>query len=227
MKKNIPVNIDDLGLTPRETKFVCEYITNGYKAEEAAKTVGLLAKDAGSVASRLHCARLLQEDRIKAAIQRTKTSFVEPYKDVHYARIQEQLEIRAFYDVSDYFYPDGTVRPLDEIPIRKRCAIDEIKERWSMGKNGANERTVEYVMADRDKARTELRSLHETKEEEKKTDSTQIRDSILDFFKQGMVAGAKIKGMIDNPTVEKAPTQNASILAKKIKEGDYVLQEKK
>lgn len=224
MKKRLPVNIDDLGLTPREIKFVCEYITNGYNAEEAAKTSGLLSRDAGSVASRLHCAQLLQNDKIKEAITRTRASFVEPYRDVHYAKIQEVLEVRAFYDTLTFFNPDGTARPLDQIPVKQRYAIDGVDEKWSMGKNGVNERTVTYTLANRDKARAELRALHEAKEEKKDTSAESVRGEILDMldaYGKGLVAGTK-KAIAEKPIdAEPVPTTPASVIAKKIRDGEY------
>lgn len=225
MKKRLPVNIDDLNLTPREIKFVCEYITNGYKAEDAAKAAGLLSQDAGTVASRLHCAALLNNEKIKEAISRTKTSFVEPYRDVHYAKIQEVLEIRAFYDPFDFYYPDGTIRPLDEISPKLRYAIDGIGDVTTMGKNGDNVRTVTYKLADKDKARKELRELHEIKEEKKDTGSADERSklfSLVAALAKGMLSGAKVQTIEeDTKRVNEVPPVSASQIIEKIKGGDY------
>lgn len=225
MKKTLPVDISDLGLTPREIKFVCEYITNGYNAELAAKNSGLLEKDAGPAASRIYCAKLLQSNKIKAAITRSQGSFVEPYRDIHYQKIQEQLEVRAFYDIADYRNADGSFKPLDQIPAKLRYAIDDMKERWYMGKNG-NELAIEYTMADRDKARAELRALHEKKEEVKDASSTKTRDEIIGMltaFKLGQTS----RKQIEEQEVEMVKPISAADLAKKIKEGEYAVQEKK
>lgn len=225
MKKRLPVNIDDLNLTPREVKFVCEYITNGYKAEDAAKAAGLLSQDAGTVASRLHCAALLNNEKIKEAISRTRISFVEPYRDVHYAKIQEVLEIRAFYDVADFFNPDGSVRPLDDIPPKLHHAIDGVDENWSMGKNGINIRTVTYKLADKDKARKELRELHEIKEKEKDTGSDDKRSELFTLvaaLTKGIVSGVKSRAIEEDvKRVNEVPPVSASQIIEKIKGGDY------
>jgi phage terminase small subunit len=227
MKKRLPVNIDDLALTPRETKFVCEYITNGYKAEDAAKSAGLLSSDAGSVAGRLHCATLLSNEKIKEAIRRTKESFVEPYRDIHYAKIQEVLEIRAFYDPLDFFKPDGEIRPLDDIAPKLRHAIDGVETDWSMGKNGVNIRTVKYKLADKDRARKELRELHELKEEKKDIGDSDKRSelfSLVAALAKGIASGVSkraIEEEKDYKIVEKIPSTPASDIIKKIKDGDY------
>lgn len=227
MKKRLPVNIDDLALTPREIKFVCEYVTNGYKAEEAAKTCGLLPVDAGSVASRLHCAKLLGNDKIKEAIRRTRDSFIEPYRDVHYAKIQEILEVRAFYDVADFRKADGSYRPLNEIPPKLRYAIDNVKEVVTFSKQGDEARTVEYTLANRDKALAELRALHEVKEENKDAGSDDKRNELFAMVAalgKGLAIGART-GIIEQQTkmAEKvAPEATpASVLIKKIKSGEY------
>jgi phage terminase small subunit len=229
MKKQLPVNIDDLGLTPREVKFVCEYITNGYIAEEAAKTSGLLPDNAGSVATRLHCSKLLSDERIKTAIGRTKQSFTEPYKEIHYSKIQEQLEVRAFYDIADYYDSDGIPIPLDRIPLKKRYAIDDIKVFNAVDKNGQEHNvTTGYVLANKDKARAELRSLHEERKEDKPDNGNEdARRKVLDLidvFSKGVRTGMKKSEIEEKPIAQEAPLLKAEDIAQKIKDGEYAIK---
>lgn len=227
MKKRLPVNIDDLALTPREIKFVCEYVTNGYKADEAAKAAGLLSQDAGTVASRLHCAKLLNNEKIKEAIRRTRDSFVEPYRDVHYAKIQEILEIRAFYDVADFRNDDGSFKPLNEIPPKLRYAIDNVEEIITFSKQGDESRTVKYTLANRDKAMSELRTLHETKEEKKDAGIEDKRSELFALVAalgKGIAIGARTQVIEEQTKVaERIPAEPtpAGNIIKKIRSGDY------
>ena len=228
MKKKLPVNIDDLGLTPREIKFVGEYITNGYRAEDAAKEANLLNKDAGTAASRIYCAQLLSDTRVKEAIKRTQDSFIEPYRDIHYAKIQEILEVRATYDIADYRYANGRFKPLDEISPKLRYAIDDMKERWFMGKNGQNESTVEYTMADRKDALKQLRELHEQKKSDDGPNNGQARAELInlvEMLKNGVAIGRKMPvAEVEASQAEPVPPMAASDLAKQIKNGEYLVE---
>jgi phage terminase small subunit len=225
LKKKLPVNIDDLGLTPREIKFVGEYITNGYKVEDAAREAGLLEKNAGIAATRIHCARLLSDTRIKEAIRRTQDSFIEPYRDTHYAKIQEVLEVRAFYEISDFYEADGTPKPLNEIPVKSQYAIDDIKDFNAIDKNGNEHRVITgYVLANRDKARAELRNLHERQKEEDSSKSNAARDelfNLVSMLKSGYQIGRKVQAEIPEPVQEAVPPMSATVLAKKIRDGEY------
>ena len=227
MKKRLPVNIDDLALTPRETKFVCEYVTNGYKADEAAKAAGLLPADAGMVASRLHCAKLLTNEKIKEAIRRTRDSFVEPYRDIHYAKIQEMLEVRAFYDIADFRKDDGSFKPLNDIPVKLHYAIDNMEEIITFSKQGDESKTIKYTLANRDKAMAELRALHEVKEEKKDAGLEDKRSELFALVAalgKGIAIGARTQ-VIEEQTkmAERLPPEptSAGSIIKKIKSGDY------
>lgn len=228
MKKRLPVNIDDLGLTPREIKFVGEYITNGYKVEEAMKTAGLLPEKSPSSICRIQSAKLLSDTRIREAIRRIQGSFIEPYRDIHYAKLQEVLEVRAFYDISDYRNPDGSFKPLDQIPYKLRYAIDDVKERWYMGKNGVNELCIEFTMADRKDAMKQLRELHELKEKDKDAGASKARDELFDLvsiLKDGVQIGARRKALeIEENKAEVVPAVPASEIVKQIKDGSHVIQ---
>lgn len=230
MKRSLPVNIDDLGLTPREIKFVGEYITNGYSVESAAKEAGLIDKNAGPTATRIHCSKLLSNGKIKEAIRRTQESFIEPYRDIHYAKIQEVLEVRAFYNINDYYYSNGEPKQLDDIPVKARYAIDDIKDFNAVDKSGSEHRVITgYVLANRDKARAELRALHEQKKEDKDVNTSKARDelfAIVSALKEGVKIGRAVPKEIEETTAEKAPLMSASDLAKKIKDGEYEVLKK-
>jgi len=215
-KSGLPIKIDDLGLTLKQQRFVLEYAVNGFDATAAAKSSGLLPKDAPTVKSRTFCLQLLNDKNISTAIQRFVEDTISPYRDRMMAEMIAVLNTRAYYDVNWFFLPDGTARPLDTIPAERRVAIDEVKEAYA-GKS-AEVRILTYTLANRDAARKELRSLLEKKDDEGNADSGKgMRgelDRIFSSIKKGIDLGRKMERELQDEVVEPAQEQKTTLSAR-------------
>ncbi|MGE5581462.1 MAG: hypothetical protein ACM3X9_02890 [Bacillota bacterium] len=69
-------------------------------------------------------------------------------------KLYKKLWRRAHYKIDTFYNPDGTAKPLDEIPSQWRCVIDSVKTRQT--KTG---QTIVYRLANRTEAMKALNSL--------------------------------------------------------------------
>ena len=179
-KKILPIDIKDLGLQQREVVFVGEYCANGYDEVAAAKAARLVPESATTAQCRLKAIEIVNDPRISRAIDRMTETVLNPYRDRIEAQLVKQLQIRAFYDPSWFYYTDGTARPLEEIPTDRRYAIDDVTESY-YGKD-ATTRVVTYKLANKAQAQKELRELLSKKDSVDQSDSTSMRSELKKLF---------------------------------------------
>lgn len=190
-KRLIPVNIYNLGLKPREIKFVAAYCTNGFVATDAYKAAGYKSKTKNSRASR--SSTLLSKKNITEAIRRFIDTIIEPFKAKLEYQIVEVYYKRAFYTIDMFYKKDGTLKELDEIEKEWLIVIDGV-DRRHFGSN-AQEKVMIYQLANRDKA---LQTLFNFINLEKLNDSNtlpQLSDETRTKLKE-IFNGKKEKGAI-------------------------------
>lgn len=188
----LPIQVDDLGLTARELRFVGEYCTNGFDEVKAYKK-HFNVKNMSSVDIRLEALGLTNERRIKLAVERFVGVTLDPYRDKLEYQLLELYRNRAFYDVKDFYNSDGSVKPLDDIDQSLRLCIDGVKEDWK-GKD-ADRRQVTYEIANKMMAAKALRELLKegvTQEDEAPLQAQQ-RQTVRDVFEglKGMINASK------------------------------------
>jgi phage terminase small subunit len=128
-------------LNPRQTRFIREYLISR-NGEQAAITAGYPAKTARSKA-----AHLLTNVNIRTEIKRQKDAIAAASLiTVH--RLLQEIAHLAFSNVSDFCDENGNPRPLSDVPLNARKAIQSIK--W-----GA-EGVVEYKLWDKGAAQERL-----------------------------------------------------------------------
>jgi hypothetical protein len=218
-KAQLPIRLDDLKLTAKQQKFVAEYTSGGYNATEAILSSGLIAKDTSKARATLAANQLLQNPNISQAIDRLTECFIQPYRDRMQTQMIQTLQVRAYWDPSWFFNPDGTSIELDDIDPLRRQAIDKIEEKF-FGKE-ADTRTVVYILADRDLARKELKELLGKQEKASGAD-TGMRSKLDELFeaaKKGIDYGRalekKEKELDRVEAMELAQEQQTTILTPK------------
>lgn len=150
--KKIIKKWQELELNPKEIKFLAEYINNGFNGTRAyLKTIarkGTCYSAAGAEAT-----STLKKVKIKLALDEWKQDFLNNVKNELEAKIIDNLMSRCFYDIEDYYYDDGVLKPLSKLRREQRQAIDGVEVKY-FGKDAV--KTVTYKLADKDKARLEL-----------------------------------------------------------------------
>lgn len=207
MARNLlPVRIDDLHLTAKEQKFILEYVSNAYDAIDAAKKAGLLPENVSGPRARIYTHTLLARSEIDQAINRISESMVAPYKSRFIDQTLRRLYIRANYNISWYFFPDGTAKPLDQISIERQWAIDKIEPKI-FGKN-ADVREVTYTLADQDKARVALQELINKRDEGKGGGDEGMRSKLDEIFQAVRLGASLSEGKKKKePEMVEAPDQ--------------------
>lgn len=161
IRNRLPIKLDDLELTIKETQFIGEYCTSGVLDPVASlKKARLIPPEMPKAAAHLRSLEIMNRPNIKTAIQRIYASTIAPYQDEIQFRMLKFLQIRAFYQVSDFFNEDGSCKELGEISVENQWAIDGIEEDFK-GKD-ADRRLVRYKLADREEARKQLQNLLKT-----------------------------------------------------------------
>ena len=174
------VKLADLGLTTQEVRFIAYLCTYGIDM------VGQAWTEAGfKSGSDTHAAamgrRLLAKENVQEAINRYNTLVVEPYKNQMKFQLIEYLRGRSFFNVRDFFYDDGSVKPLNELSREALMAVDGVSVRY-YGKD-ATRRVVEYSIANRESAQKMLMGWLDTGKTPKET----LPDD----------ASGKVKGLIE------------------------------
>ena len=149
MLARLPIDTSDLlDLTPTLLKFIGHYCSNNFMEVEAyRKTWPAKAKQMTSQEIRLDSLHILNNRSVKIAVERFVNSVLDPYRDKLEHQVLNVLRSQAFYDIADYFYPDGSVKPLDKIDPDKRNAIESVM-RDLKGARGEAE-LVNYKLADK------------------------------------------------------------------------------
>ena len=154
---NLPMKIDDLSLSVEDIRFVGEYCANGFNAVQAMKDLKMVDEMTTDAQIHLKSLKIVNRPTIKTAIQRFVDATMAPYQDRIRYQLLDVWRARAFYDLAVFYYPDGSAKPLSEIPREYRQAIDSITEDFK-GKN-ADVRVVNYKLADRSQASKNLQEL--------------------------------------------------------------------
>ena len=150
--RRVIIKWKELKLKPKEIKFLAEYIQNGFNGTNAyLKTIA--KKNTSYTSAGSEASQLLKRPNIKKAMNEWMESFLETVKTQLEAQIIRQLMARAFYDVSDYYNNNGTLKQLTELTKDQRMAIDSMDRKYH-GKNDIE--VLSYKLADKDKARQEL-----------------------------------------------------------------------
>lgn len=146
-KKILPIDFQDLQLNPRELRFVAVYCSNGFRGKEACKDSGY---SGNAETLRSLAWAMLRRPHIAVAIRRFIDLVIQPYKDRLEYEVLARYYKRATYDIADFYFDDGAIKPLNEIPEDMREIIDGVNIRY-YGKE-AEKRVVEYSLPNRDTA---------------------------------------------------------------------------
>jgi len=160
---------DLLTLNDREITFCAEMIANNLntgKAYMQAFGVPMSREEQKKMRA------LMQRQDIKRVLRASVQKKIASTLDNLDAQLLEVYCQRAFYDISDFHTPEGAVRPLDEIPEEARCVIDAIETKF-YGKDG-DVRSVNYKLADRDRALKTLRDFIAGLRPDEETELTQL-----------------------------------------------------
>jgi len=147
-KALMPDYLKDIkGLLPREYKFVAVYCSSGFDLMEAVKQAGYACRSPRQY--RAVAYSLLRKEPIVLAIKAFIDATIQPYKDRLELELLEVYYKRATYKVDTFFLPNGSCRPLDQIPDEWKVCIDGVEERYNAG---GQRRTVIYTLPNRDTA---------------------------------------------------------------------------
>lgn len=104
-------------LTPKQSKFVAEYLANGMNATKAAISAGYSASSAEVEGS-----RLLRNAKVAAAVAK-KTEKHMAQLDYGVDKTLEYIARMAFFDPKDLFEDDGSLKQIKDIPEEARTVI--------------------------------------------------------------------------------------------------------
>jgi phage terminase small subunit len=104
-------------LTPKQTRFVAEYLANGLNATKAAISAGYSAKNADTEGS-----RLLVNVKVAAEISK-KSQKVLDKLDFSVERTMREVARLAFFDPAKLFEDDGSLKPIKDIDEDTRSVI--------------------------------------------------------------------------------------------------------
>lgn len=190
----LPLDVTDLDLSLQQIRFVRAMIENDYDEAKAVVAANIIPKASSPVTARMEGLKWANKPNIRQAVQRYSAMVLDPTRDQLHVRLVETLRIRAFYDPEVFFYPDGTARPLAEIPKEYRLCIDGITEDFK-GKD-AQVRVVTYKLCDRAAAQKQLQELLKRGEKDDQSDIPSDAKSRLEAIfasvaKASVEAGAK------------------------------------
>lgn len=106
-----------MSLTPKQTRFVAEYLANGLNATKAAISAGYSAKNADTEGS-----RLLVNVKVAAEISK-KTQKVLDKLDFSVDRTMKEVARLAFFDPAKLFEDDGSLKRIADIDEDTRSVI--------------------------------------------------------------------------------------------------------
>lgn len=113
--------IDEMGLTPQEVRFIFEYIASGMTgATEAYSTA---YGESNKTKCRLHAKTLLKKPTVITGIDKMLSLFWKKAERILPLQLLAQLEASMNYSLSDFYMPDMSIKPLDQIPLNKQQLI--------------------------------------------------------------------------------------------------------
>lgn len=104
-------------LTPKQSKFVAEYLANGMNATKAAISAGYSEKGAEVTGS-----QLLRNPKVKAKVEGKVTKVMDKL-DLSAEKTLEYVARLAFFDPKDLFEDDGSLKMIGDIPAHTRSVI--------------------------------------------------------------------------------------------------------
>lgn len=218
-KDRLHIDFSDLGLNLKEIRFVSHYCANGFNAIEAMKEAKLLPDAASGAVARIRSLEILNRPSIKEAINRFIANEIAPLQDKFRYQVLTTWQARAFYDVRTFYNSDGSVKPLDQIPVEMRSAIERIVEDFK-GKD-ADRRVVNYQLADKAQAYKVLAEVMANSGGEVEDIPNEMRSKLQEIFKKvgaaGVNAGMEMAKAIAPPKEEKKVTPQQ--LIREIREG--------
>jgi phage terminase small subunit len=104
-------------MTPKQTRFVAEYLANGLNATKAAISAGYSKKTANEQGS-----RLLANVSVSAVIK-SKTGEMMERLEITADMVLQEIGKLAFFDPIHLLNSDGSVKQIHEIDARHRVSI--------------------------------------------------------------------------------------------------------
>jgi phage terminase small subunit len=104
-------------MTPKQARFVAEYLANGLNATKAYKSAGYAHKNAEVCAS-----QLLRNPKVAAAVA-GKTAKTFDRLDYSVERTLQEIARLAFYDAAKLYEDDGSVKRMKDIDEDTRSVI--------------------------------------------------------------------------------------------------------
>lgn len=116
-------------MTPKQKRFVAEYLANGLNATRAAISAGYSKKNADTEG-----ARLLVNVKVAAEISK-KTEKVMTKLDISVERTLNEVGRLAFLDVRKLFESDGSLKQIDKLDDDSAACIAglEVSDIWDSG----------------------------------------------------------------------------------------------
>ncbi len=115
-----------MGLTPKERRFVAEYLKD-QNATQAAKRAGYSAKTCD-----VQGPRLLGKVRVRAAVD-LKLKEIEKKSELTAERVRASVLALLMFDPRRAFHADGTMKDVSSLPDDIACAIAGIEVDDSQG----------------------------------------------------------------------------------------------
>jgi phage terminase small subunit len=119
-----------MALTPKQTRFVAEYLANGLNATKAAISAGYSAKTAESQGS-----RLLSNVKVAAELGKKAEKALDKL-DFSVERVMKEVARLAFFDPANLFEADGSLKSIKDIDEDTRSVIAGLEVTELFGGDG-------------------------------------------------------------------------------------------
>lgn len=147
------MSADSVGLTPKQQRFIDEYLTS-LNATDAARKAGYSVKTA-----EVQGPRLLGNVRVKAEIAARQKKLADKY-EVTQERVVRELALLGFSNMADYMRPDESGQPILDFSSLSReqaAALQEVTTEAFVdartgdqdAKEGRSVRRVKFKLADK------------------------------------------------------------------------------
>jgi hypothetical protein len=150
--------IDSMGLTPQEVRYIYEYIASGMN--NATDAYSTAYGEDNKTKCRLHAKALLKKPTIIAGIDTMLSLFWKKAEKILPLQLLAQLEASMTYSLSDFYMPDMSIKPLDQIPLAKQQLI---RNRTVTINNKSGAVIYGYELADKSAAIASLMNLIKVK----------------------------------------------------------------
>jgi hypothetical protein len=150
--------IDSLNLTPQEVRYIYEYIASGMNNATDAYSVAY--GEPNKTKCRLHAKTLLKKPTIITGIDTMLSLFWQKAEKILPLQLLAQLEASMTYSLGDFYMPDMSIKPLDQIPLNKQQLI---RNRTVTINNKSGEVIYGYELQDKSAAIASLMNLIKVK----------------------------------------------------------------